>query len=86
MLAVHCGAQDGMVCPVIFLNESSRHPGPAGESGPSFFPNLQHRLVSKGCRETVALLYRLVQGRDQNVGPVAVAECVWPWGRLPWRA
>lgn len=37
--AVHCGARDGTVCPLLFLDKPSWLPGPAGDSGPSRLPH-----------------------------------------------
>ena len=53
---VYGRAQDRVVCFVIFLNESRTHLEPARESGCSFLPRSQHRLVSRGRPETLALL------------------------------
>lgn len=69
-------SQSGTGCPVLFLNEPMRRLGAAGEQAlPLPTPN-------KGCEqvlpemETLALLHRLVQGRDQNAGSVAMGERV----------
>lgn len=48
-------------------------------------PCSQQGLVSRSHLETLAQLRGLAKGRDQNVGPVAIDETMWPWGRLQWR-
>lgn len=52
---VHGRAQDRVICFVIFLNESRTHLQPAREIGCSCLPGSQHRLVSRGRPETLAL-------------------------------
>lgn len=70
---------------VPFLNEPSKHPGPAGEGGPSLLPRSQQGLVSRSHLETLAQLGGLAKGRGQNAGPVAVNGTLWPCGILQWR-
>lgn len=72
--SVHCRAQDGMVCAGLFLKALRRHWVLPEKVGPHALPDSQPGLVSWAPLAIPALLRRLVQERDQNVGLVAIEE------------